>query len=440
MTKKTTTKNNPKKNINKKIITSILVIILLIIISIFVVFRLTDKSRYFKDIISEGYNISTNIFEKLNLSNYIKDDTTLKLALSNDNSTDKINLGFQNYQDKNFFNINLKYKDYDLNYFHQNDKYYLESTSLLDNIYELNTDDSINKIITNILKLSNDNNYNSDITHLFKELKDVLQKSINKKYITVKKTKTLINNSEEKVTRYSYPLNKESLSKFITNISKNKELKSLIIASLNNYYQATKIGEDNFNDALNEMIINGTFNIYVQNNKIKKISIYALNDAEIDLYLTDDYVLLNLKSEKNHNLFTFNYNRKTKELTVYIVKNAKKAGELLINLSGNLNIDYTIYNNDTKSSGSIVNTYTSDDKTSGIINFTFNDKKVNIEYSITKDNSINNYDVSKATSISDPTDTEKNKIATAYNDIKNSEFINSLIDIYKKLEGINFSA
>ena len=34
----------------------------------------------------------------------------------------------------------------------------------------------------------------------------------------------------------------------------------------------------------------------------------------------------------------------------------------------------------------------------------------------------------------------KNKIATAYNDIKNSEFINSLIDIYKKLEGINFSA
>ena len=51
-----------------------------------------------------------------------------------------------------------------------------------------------------------------------------------------------------------------------------------------------------------------------------------------------------------------------------------------------------------------------------------------------------NYDVSKATSISDPTDTEKNKIATAYNDIKNSEFINSLIDIYKKLEGINFSA
>ena len=49
------------------------------------------------------------------------------------------------------------------------------------------------------------------------------------------------------------------------------------------------------------MIINGTFNIYVQNNKIKKISIYALNDAEIDLYLTDDYVLLNLKSEKNHN-------------------------------------------------------------------------------------------------------------------------------------------
>ena len=186
------------------------------------------------------------------------------------------------------------------------------------------------------------------------------------------------------------------------------------------------------------MIINGTFNIYVQNNKIKKISIYALNDAEVDLYLTDDYVLLNLKSEKNHNLFTFNYNRKTKELTVYIVKNAKKAGELLINLSGNLNIDYTIYNNDTKSSGSIVNTYTSDDKTSGVINFT--DKKVNIEYSITNDNSINNYDVSKATSISDPTDTEKNKIATAYNDIKNSEFINSLIDIYKKLEGINFSA
>ena len=239
MTKTTTTKNNPKKNINKKIITSILVIILLIITSIFVIFRLTDKSRYFKDIISEGYNISTNLFEKLNLSNYIKDDTTLKLALSNDNSTDKINLGFQNYQDKNFFNINLKYKDYDLNYFHQNDKYYLESTSLLDNIYELNTDDSINKIITNILKLSNDNNYNSDITHLFKELKDVLQKSINKKYITVKKTKTLINNSEEKVTRYSYPLNKESLSKFITNISKNKELKSLIIASLNNYYQAT---------------------------------------------------------------------------------------------------------------------------------------------------------------------------------------------------------
>lgn len=422
-----------KKNNIKKIICIVAGIIILIIASI-IIFNVNkaSKTKYFEEVFINSYQFSDKFFDKLDLRKYLGDNTTLNISLSDtEKSEDKINLKINNYLNKNIFSTNINYKSYDLNYIRQNEKYYLQSNTLLDNIYELSKDNNLNKLVDGIAGILTSDDM--DINYLLKEIKDTLVKSIDTKYITKNNTKTIINNKEEEVTRYNYPINTNSLNKLITNISKNRVLRNLIIKSLNNVYKQEMVTDDNIIATLNNMIINGTFNVYVNNNKIKKVSIYLINDAEVDFYITDDYMILNLNSTKNNNIVTINYNRKLDELSLSIVKNSKKICDAIINLQENFKLDYNFYSNNKKYIGSVSNTYTNDSKTAGIINFVYKNDEITIEYAKTHDEDITSLDVSNAKEISSPSDNEKSKITAAYNDIKNSNFVKNFTEILNNL-------
>lgn len=420
-----------EKNNIKKIIYAVVGLIVVIITSLIIVrINKENKTKYFEEIFINSYQFSDKFFAKLDLRKYLEDNTTLNISLgTTKDSEDKINFKINNYLNKNIFSTNINYKNYDLNYLRQDEKYYLQSNTLLDNTYELNKNSTFNKLTDGAINLLTSDDM--DINYLLKEVKDTLVKSIDTKYITKNTTTTIINNKEE-VIRYNYPLNSKSLNKLVTNISKNRVIKNLIIKSLNNIYKQEVVTSDNIIATLNNMIINGTFNIYVKNNRIRKVSIYLTNDAEIDFYITDDYMMLNLNSTKNNNIVTINYNRKSNELSLSVVKKSQKIFDTIINLQENFKIDYNFYANNKKYEGSISNTYTNPEKNAGIINFTHKNSEITIEYAKTHED-INSLDVSTVKEITSPSDNEKLKIKDAYNELKNSGFIKNFTELLSDL-------
>ena len=421
-----------EKNNIKKIIYAVVGLIVVIITSLIIVrINKENKTKYFEEIFINSYQFSDKFFAKLDLRKYLEDNTTLNISLGTPkDSEDKINFKINNYLNKNIFSTNINYKNYDLNYLRQDEKYYLQSNTLLDNTYELNKNSTFNKLTDGAINLLTSDDM--DINYLLKEVKDTLVKSIDTKYITKNTTTTIINNKEEEVIRYNYPLNSKSLNKLVTNISKNRVIKNLIIKSLNNIYKQEVVTSDNIIATLNNMIINGTFNVYVKNNKIRKVSIYLTNDAEIDFYITDDYMMLNLNSTKNNNIVTINYNRKSTELSLSVVKKSKKIFDTIINLQENFKIDYNFYANNKKCEGSISNTYTNPEKNAGIINFTHKNSAITIEYAKTHED-INSLDVSTVKEITSPSANEKLKIKAAYNELKNSGFIKNFTELLNDL-------
>lgn len=421
-----------EKNNIKKIIYAVVGLIVVIITSLIIVrINKENKTKYFEEIFINSYQLSDKFFAKLDLRKYLEDNTTLNISLGTPkDSEDKINFKINNYLNKNIFSTNINYKNYDLNYLRQDEKYYLQSNTLLDNTYELNKNSTFNKLTDGAINLLTSDDM--DINYLLKEVKDTLIKSIDTKYITKNTTTTIINNKEEEVIRYNYPLNSKSLNKLVTNISKNRVIKNLIIKSLNNIYKQEVVTSDNIIATLNNMIINGTFNVYVKNNRIRKVSIYLTNDAEIDFYITDDYMMLNLNSTKNNNIVTINYNRKSNELSLSVVKKSQKIFDTIINLQENFKIDYNFYANNKKYEGSISNTYTNPEKNAGIINFTHKNSEITIEYAKTHED-INSLDVSTVKEITSPSDNEKLKIKDAYNELKNSGFIKNFTELLNDL-------
>lgn len=421
-----------EKNNIKKIIYAVVGLIVVIITSLIIVrINKENKTKYFEEIFINSYQFSDKFFAKLDLRKYLEDNTTLNISLgTTKDSEDKINFKINNYLNKNIFSTNINYKNYDLNYLRQDEKYYLQSNTLLDNTYELNKNSTFNKLTDGAINLLTSDDM--DINYLLKEVKDTLVKSIDTKYITKNTTTTIINNKEEEVIRYNYPLNSKSLNKLVTNISKNRVIKNLIIKSLNNIYKQEVVTSDNIIATLNNMIINGTFNVYVKNNRIRKVSIYLTNDAEIDFYITDDYMMLNLNSTKNNNIVTINYNRKSNELSLSVVKKSQKIFDTIINLQENFKIDYNFYANNKKYEGSISNTYTNPEKNAGIINFTHKNSEITIEYAKTHED-INLLDVSTVKEITSPSDNEKLKIKDAYNELKNSGFIKNFTELLNDL-------
>lgn len=422
-------KKNFKTN-QKYFYVTLIIAILIISTGLILSIKINEKSKYFKKVFESSYIVSNKFISFLNLTKYTENNTTMNINLSGTNSADTINLQLQNYIDKNLIAVNLNYKNYDLSYLTQNGKYYLKSDSLLENVYELNEDDFYN----NFLKNFNNSAFIDNTTNLLKKAKNILNKSLDKKYVSKKTTTTLVGETEEKVTRYSYSLNKDSLSKLINNACQDEDIKNAITAALKANSKFKDINVTDIKTILEENIINGTFNIYVKNGKIKKVSIYLLDSAEIEYYVTDDYMKLTIKGEKTHNIFTVNYNLANKEATVTLAKNSSKVNEFLITLDDNLKISYEVYLDDKKLSGIITHRYTNDTKDAGIVTITDNERIINISYSKEIEENISPYDFSNAVQISTPTEKEITKITNAATDLMQSSFIKNIIELYKGLK------
>ncbi len=422
-------KKNFKTN-QKYFYVTLIIAILIISTGLILSIKINEKSKYFKKVFESSYIVSNKFISFFNLTKYTENNTTMNINLSGTNSADTINLQLQNYIDKNLIAVNLNYKNYDLSYLTQNGKYYLKSDSLLENIYELNENDFYN----NFLKNFNNSAFIDNTTNLLKKAKNILNKSLDKKYVSKKSTTTLVGETEEKVTRYSYSLNKDSLRKLINNACQDEDIKNAITAALKANSKFKDINVTDIKTILEENIINGTFNIYVKNGKIKKVSIYLLDSAEIEYYVTDDYMKLTIKGEKTHNIFTVNYNLANKEATVTLAKNSSKVNEFLITLDDNLKISYEVYLDDKKLSGIITHRYTNDTKDAGIITITDNERIINISYSKETEENISPYDFSNAVQISTPTEKEITKITSAATDLMQSSFIKNIIELYKGLK------
>lgn len=417
---------------NKNNITSYIAIIdvIVIILGIFAWIKITDKTKYFNKVFNSSYIASKEFVSNFDLSRYLENNSTLNISLTGENNDDPIKLQLKNYVQKTIFGLSLSYKNYDLNYIGQNGKYYLTSNSLLDNTYELDENEPYNQIIS----FSNNSDITDNINNILRKLKNALRESLNKKYISKKKTKTLIGENQEKVTKYSYNLNKDSLSKLIKTISKDEDLQNAALSALRQNSKYKDITYDDLEKVLEEIAIDGTFNIYVKNGKIKKVSIYLLNTVEIEYYTTDDYAKMTIKSEKNHNIFTFNYNFENKELAVTLTKNQNKVSEFLIENQDNLNISYSMYVNDDKISGKITNKFNDDSKESGVLTISNSKTNVNIAYSKTKENDIEMTDYANAVKLSDPTDNEIAKITDAVEELFKSDFIKNFIELFNGLQ------
>ena len=143
---------------------------------------------------------------------------------------------------------------------------------------------------------------------------------------------------------------------------------------------------------------------------------------------------MTIKSEKNHNIFTFNYNFENKELAVTLTKNQNKVSEFLIENQDNLNISYSMYVNDDKISGKITNKFNDDSKESGVLTISNSKTNVNIAYSKTKENDIEMTDYANAVKLSDPTDNEIAKITDAVEELFKSDFIKNFIELFNGLQ------
>lgn len=418
---------NTKNNITSYIA---IIDVIVIILGIFALIKITDKTKYFNKVFNSSYIASKEFVSNFDLSRYLENNSTLNISLTVENKEDPIKLQLKNYVQKTIFGLSLSYKNYDLNYIGQNGKYYLTSNSLLDNTYELDENEPYNLIIS----FSNNSDITDNINNILRKLKNALRESLNKKYISKKKTKTLIGENQEKVTKYSYNLNKDSLSKLIKTISKDEDLQNVALSALRQNSKYKDITYDDLEKVLEEIAIDGTFNIYVKNGKIKKVSIYLLNTVEIEYYTTDDYAKMTIKSEKNHNIFTFNYNFENKELAVTLTKNQNKVSEFLIENQDNLNISYSMYVNDDKISGKVTNKFNDDSKESGVLTISNSKTNVNIAYSKTKENDIEMTDYANAVKLSDPTDNEINKFTDAVEELFKSDFIKNFIELFNGLQ------
>ncbi len=128
---------------------------------------------------------------------------------------------------------------------------------------------NINDIIENSF-LTPNINYNI-LKETESSLKKVMLKSLEKRYITKKNITTSINNKDTKVTKYSYVLNKSSLTSVINNINNNKSLKDNLF-TLFNYFASAGITKDSFKDIIGTKDNFGTLNIYMIGNRIAKVN------------------------------------------------------------------------------------------------------------------------------------------------------------------------
>lgn len=430
---------------NKKITIGIIVLACLLL-SILIINLFTDKTKIFKTTVS---NLNAKIVSGLDKNNIdflnFKEPTNLNLILNKTgNTTDKLTLNSNIDKENNLLNIKANYNNYDLGLYKEQSKIYLKSDNLFDKVYNLNLnidsgcknncsttlDDYINLLTSN---------FNYD-TNTFKTIVNGLSKEMNKsfknRYASKSKENITVADKDIKATKYSYKINNKSLKVLINNIDKNKDLKDNLFNLFGEYFKQDGITKDNFKEIFSTSNKEGMFDIYLNKGKIVLITINFNDTVTIRLEFNDNNINFELYNKGNSTKLMGNVNLEKEIYSVNIYSLNDLILETTFSNSDNLNLDVTLHNEDKVYPFNITNKSNKDgNKTSGIFTFKYKTYNYEVNYNIEKNVNINSNNFSNVEDITKITDIDMSKLNSALEDIKKSDLIKSMIDLYNEIIG-----
>lgn len=431
-----------KKKLSKKQMLFIIIAAIIVIVGvIFLIIKITDKTVYYKNVINTSFNkitTSINELDKITGNNTSFSDSIIVNGDIQDN-TSKVGIELKtNLKDK-ILQGRINYNTYDLNYIYQDNKSYISSDSIFNNTYQIDGrlgSIDLDNILSNITIESSADT--AELINTINSLKAIITSSLENKYISKKTTKTIIDKTEESVTRYSYTLNKESLKKFLDKLNKNNNLKKKIINLVNTIAKDEVLTESNFRSELESKIINGTFNIYTQGSKVRKVSIYLVDFLNIDFTSNNGYDRVEFTNEKKSNNVIINYNTNSKEYTISLFQKSSKRFDITFMMDNDINASYSVYTNNDKITGTITVTDVMNIKNRKIkATINYNNKTFTINCAINKNDSVSKMDVSNAITNGTPSEEEQLKFKNAISEFTNSSLFKDLSSLVLNLIGNN---
>lgn len=431
-----------KKKLSKKQMLFIIIAAIIVIVGvIFLIIKITDKTVYYKNVINTSFNkitTSINELDKITGNNTSFSDSIIVNGDIQDN-TSKVGIELKtNLKDK-ILQGKINYNIYDLNYIYQDNKSYINSDSIFNNTYQIDSklgNIDLDNLLSNITIESSADT--AELINTINSLKAIITSSLENKYISKKTTKTIIDKTEESVTRYSYTLNKESLKKFLDKLNKNNNLKKKIINLVNAIAKDEVLTESNFRSELENKIINGTFNIYTQGSKVRKVSIYLVDFLNIDFTSNNGYDRVEFTNEKKSNNIIINYNTNTKEYTISLFQKSSKRFDITFMMDNDINANYSVYTNNDKITGTITVTDVMNIKNRKIkATINYNNKTFTINCTINKNDSVSKMDVSNAITNGTPSEEEQLKFKNAISEFTNSSLVKDLSSLVLNLIGNN---
>lgn len=431
-----------KKKLSKKQMLFIIIAAIIVIVGIiFLIIKITDKTVYYKNVINTSFNkitTSINELDKITGNNTSFSDSIIVNGDIQDN-TSKVGIELKtNLKDK-ILQGKINYNTYDLNYIYQDNKSYISSDSIFNNTYQIDSklgSIDLDNILSNITIESSADT--AELINTINSLKAIITSSLENKYISKKTTKTIIDKTEESVTRYSYTLNKESLKKFLNKLNKNNNLKKKIINLVNTIAKDEVLTESNFRSELENKIINGTFNIYTQGSKVRKVSIYLVDFLNVDFTSNNGYDRVEFTNEKKSNNVIVNYNTNSKEYTISLFQKSSKRFDITFMMDNDINANYSVYANNDKITGTITVTDVMNIKNRKIkATINYNNKTFTINCTINKNDSVSKMDVSNAITNGTPSEEEQLKFKNAISEFTNSSLFKDLSSLVLNLIGNN---
>ena len=414
-------------------------ILLFLLLGLIVYINLNDKVKPFKTVITKSFDYLDKGVERLkNTPDFLSDN---KVSLEITDSNESINLNLD-YSSKNkYIKLDGTLGNNKLTYYYLNNNSYLKSPSL-SNTYNINYDF---KACTEEECLDDAGNLNDIIESSFlttsinyellkdteTSLKKVFLNSLEKRYITKKSMTTSINKKDTKVTKYSYVLNKNSLTGIINNINSHKTLKDNLFTLFGTYFNSIGITKDNFKDLIGTKDNLGTINIYTTSyNNIAKINLTLTSGLNITINLdkditTIDYVLSNDISGK----ITVNSTTHKTNITYYYKGN----NSIILDISNDnklLSIDYNIYVGDNKYTGTISNETLED--SNNVLKGIFKVNNISLKYDIQTTDDLTKEELTNYTT--DFTATDKESLENIISSIENDNLIKTIVSGIKALE------
>lgn len=430
---------------NKKITTCIISLACLLFL-VLIINLITDKTKIFKTTIT---NLNTKITEGLAKNNIdflnFKEPTNLNLILNRTgNTTDKLTLEGDIDKDKQILDLKAVYNNYDFGLYKEQNNIYLKSDSLLDKVYNLNLNidsgckNNCSTTLNDYINLLT-SNFNYD-TNTFKTIVNELSKEMNKsfknRYTSKKKENIHIFDKDMKTTKFSYKINNKSLKVLINNVDKNDDLKNNLFTLFGEYLKQDGITKDNFKDIFSNSDKKGTFDIYLNKGKIVLITINLNDTITVRLELDNNIVNFELYNKGNSTEITGNVDLEKNIYSANIYSLNELVLETTFSNSDNLNLDFTLHNGDKVYPFNITNKSNLDgNKTKGLFTLKYNNYNYEVNYTMEKNVVIDVNDFGNADDIISLDNIDTSKLNKALDEIKNSNLIKSIIDLYNEING-----